>query len=232
MTLRAAVVVVLALLWAVGCEEKKPPSRFRVTFESTRDGAPLEGVAFTAAGRLLGTTGPKGLLRVDLRGYDGDSVQVRARCPEGHREPPAIPPLVLRPFRGLDPAARARGLVVSVDCAPAERVAAVVVRVPGQGDLPIRVGGRVVTQTDPAGVAHVLVRQAPGATFRVDVDTSARPDIQQRNPGRTFTLADRDEVVLYDQPVEQIVKKAPRRRRPRPAPAPTLPTPILPSKRR
>ncbi|MCS6799503.1 MAG: hypothetical protein NZ898_13435 [Myxococcota bacterium] len=210
------------------CEPPPPPPKHRVSFVARSDAEPLPGVRVSAWGRPLGQTGRDGVLRVDLEGLDGTSVPVAAECPPGHRTPSRLPPLTLRTFRGLDPRRAERGIEVAIDCPPAERVAAVVVRAAGQSDLPVLLGGREVARTDAGGVAHFSLRMAPHATFRVRLDTSSRPDLAPQNPGATFTVPDADEVFLYDQPFEVRVRRRPTRRPRRPPEPPPPPGPTLP----
>lgn len=209
----------------VACEDEQRLSRFRVTFTSLSDGEPLGGVSVIADGQPVGTTGPDGLLRIEVEGHEGRTLSVHAQCPSGYRAPEPLPVLTLRSFQGLDPVAAERGLEMTISCPPSERTAAIVVRT-GQPDLPIRMRGQELARTDAAGVAHFALTLRPNTTFRLAIDTSLRTDLRPQNPSVSFTIPDADEVFLYDQPFE--TKRRPRRVRVRPAepPPPALPTRI------
>lgn len=225
---RSVLLLGLALACATsgGCEDERPTPTHRVTFTARSDDEPLAGVQVVADGRPLGETGQDGTLRVDLRGREGQAVAVSAQCPAGHRAPDQLPLLTLRSFRGLDPAAAERGIEMTIACPPAERTAAVVIRTGDEGgDLPVVMGGREVTRTDASGVAHLVMEVRPHTTFRLQIDTSERENLQPQSPGATFTVPDDDQIFLYDQPFQ--VKRTRRRWRPRrrqPEPA----TPMLP----
>src|SRR5690606_31900012 len=126
-----------------------------ITFTATAD-EPLAGVQIGIAGKqALGTTGPDGVLRVTLAGREGTNVPFHVTCPDGHRPPREMPVLMLRRFTGLDRSAVARGLEVSIECPPAERVAALVLST-GLPDLPVVAQGVEVARTDADGIAHAL----------------------------------------------------------------------------
>ena len=200
--------------------EPPPPTRFPITFRA-HAGEPLPGVEISmAGGKTLGVTGPGGDLMVTLAGKEGTTVPFRVVCPDGYRPPREMPALTLRRFTGLDPQAAARGVEVTIECLPAERIAALVLKT-GQPDLPVLAQGREVARTDAAGVAHAMVSLPPNSTFRVVLDTSEKPTLRPQHPATTFTLADADDIFLVDQrfevdepePVAKPVKKKKRVRR-------------------
>jgi hypothetical protein len=181
--------------------EPPPPDRFPVTFRA-HAGEPLAGVAISMnGGKLLGVTGPGGDLMITLTGKEGTTVPFRVACPDGYRPPRQMPALTLRRFTGLDPATAARGVEVSIECLPAERLAALVLKT-GEPDLPVLAQGREVARTDDSGIAHALVSLPPNSTFRVVVDTSDRPQLRPQHPATTLTLADADDIFLIDQRFE------------------------------
>lgn len=223
--MRVSTLLAGLLLGLLGCEEEAPPPTFRVTFTARSDGEPLSRVRVVADGRLLGETREDGTLRVDLPGREGQVVTVNAQCPEGHRAPEELPLLTLRTFRGLAPAAAARGIEVSIDCPPAERIAAVVIRAGENGaGLPVTMSGRELARTDEHGIAHLVMRVQPHTTFRLRLDTSENEDLRPQNPGATFTVPDADEIFLFEQPFEVTQ----RRRRWRPRRRDLAATPMLP----
>ena len=206
----ARAVLVAACLLAA-CASEPPPATFPVTFIARAD-EPLPGVEISVeGGRPLGSTGADGLLRATLVGREGLSVPFRVSCPAGYRAPREMPALTLRRFVGLDPAAAARGVEVTIQCRPAERMAALVVRA-GQPDLPVLARGREIARTNADGVAHALVRLPPNSTFRVVLDTSGDPALRPQNPATTLALGDGDEIFVIDQSFEQSREPAPRER--------------------
>jgi hypothetical protein len=193
-----AAVALSGLLALVACAAEPPNPTFPVTFVARAD-RPLAGVAIAIeGGARLGTTGDDGILRVTLSGREGTMVPFRVACPDGYRAPRAMPAMTLRRFVGFDPAAAARGIRVSIECLPSERMAALVLRA-GQPGLPVLARGREVARTDADGVAHALVVLPPNSTFRVVVDTSQRPDLRPESPATTLAVADSDEIFVIDQ---------------------------------
>lgn len=212
----------------VACgDEEEPPPRYPFTFTATSDQAPLAGVAISASSTVIGTTDEGGILRADLTGPDGQPISVNAHCPEGYRSPAQAQQVTLRRMVSLDPAAQGRGIEVSFDCPPEYRDAVVVVRTHGQPDLPVYVDGQEVTRTDASGAAHVHRRMTPQASFQVKIATASNTLLRPQDPSQTFTIPDRDEVFVFDQPFS--VATPPRRRRRRraaPRAGPALPVRI------
>lgn len=209
MPARYSLIILLAL--AAACESEPERTRFSVTFTVNPD-EPLAGVTVSLdGGKTLGTTGKDGALRVTLSGREGTTVPFRVKCPDGYRQPASMPVLTLRRFKGLDPAAA--GIKVNIQCPPAERLAALVLKA-GKADLPVLAQGREVARTDADGVAHAVMSMPPNSTFRVVIDTSQNPALHPQSPATTLTVADADEIFLIDQ---QFQEDAPP---PRPAPPP------------
>ncbi|MBW2465507.1 MAG: hypothetical protein JRH11_27925 [Deltaproteobacteria bacterium] len=209
------VVALLPGLLLGACEDETPPPRFRVTFRAEADGAALPGVRITADGQVLGATGDSGELGIEITGAEGQAMVIQAECPEGHRQPSQLPLLTLRAFQGLDPAAHARGIEMSIECPPAERHAVVVIRALDQDDkpvanLPVNVRGHEVARTNDGGVAHLHYAVPPNSTLRVNLGTDEVENIRPQNPGRTFSIADADEIYVLDQSFQRRVR---RRRR-------------------
>ncbi len=226
----ALLVLLLALAaGAFGCDDHQPLPTFRVSFLARSDGDPLAGVQVVAGSHRVGTTGPSGLLRIDIRGREGQALPVQATCPPHFRPPTDLPVLTLRSFRGLDPQIAERGIEVTIDCLPTRRTAAVVVRASGQADLPVRVRGREVARTDRSGAAHFMMNLSPHSTFRVDLDTTGHDTLRPQNPSATFTLADADEILLFDQAFQESKPHHHYHHHPRPPPGPHLPIRLGPA---
>lgn len=228
-TVRALALTALSAVIAalfIACGDPPPPPQFRVSFTALSDAAPLAGVQIGIGGRLLGTTNPEGVLRVNLRGREGAIVAYRVQCPAGFRDPEESPPLTLRQFRGLDPAAAARGVEITVRCRPTDRLAAVIVRTAGFANIPVLMQGQPVALTDASGVAHLMLKLPPSTNFTLALDTSANPRIAPASPSQPFVVPDADEILVFDSPL--IEQRAPvkRRRVVRQAPAFTGPVRI------
>lgn len=226
----------LVAVAATGCGDPPPPPQFRVTFSATTEGAPLPGVEVSIAGRKLGTTGPTGSLGVKLQGREGSVLAYGVKCPPGYRDPVNPPALTLRRFQGLDPAAAARGIEISLECKPAERIAALVVRSGGIPGLPVIMQGQQVATTDASGVAHLVLRLPPSSAFTVGIDTSSNPNIIPANPSLPFTIADNDDILTFDpqlqiRPPPAKVRRNTVRRPTAPPPVPTGPIQIGPTRR-
>jgi hypothetical protein len=190
----------LAVSLAVGCQSEPQRTKFSVTFTVNPD-EPLPGVTVSLdGGKQLGTTGKDGALRVTLSGREGTTVPFRVKCPDGYRQPSSMPVLTLRRFKGLDPAAA--GIKVNIECPPAERVAALVLKA-GKPDLPVLAQGKEVARTDADGVAHAVMTMPPNSTFRVVIDTSQNPRLKPQSPATTLTVADADEIFLIDQKFQE-----------------------------
>ena len=232
--------IIFFALAAAACAAEPQRTKFSVTF-TVNPAEPLAGVAVSLdGGKTLGTTGKDGALRVTRRGREGTTVPFRVKCPDGYRQPAAMPILTLRRFKGLDPAAA--GIKVNIECPPAERLAALVLKA-GRSDLPVLAQGREVARTDADGVAHALMSMPPNSTFRVVIDTSQQPDLRPQSPATTLTVADADEIFLIDQqfqqesppkpapPAKKKVTKKVKKKKPPPVKGPNLPEKLGGSKR-
>jgi len=196
----------------VACEDPPPPPQFRVSFTALADANPLGGVEIAiGGGRPLGLTNTEGVLRASLAGREGAIVAYRVKCPAGYRDPEASPPLTLRQFHGLDPAGATRGVEITVQCRPSDRLAAVVVRAGGIANIPVLMQGQPVALTDASGVAHLMLKLPPNTSFTMALDTSANPLIAPANPSQPFVVPDADEVLVFDAPL--IEQRAPVKRR-------------------
>lgn len=186
---------------------------FDLIFEAKNDtGQPVPGVVISGNGKQLGNTGADGVLRAYIRAKDGTSLRARAVCPEGYREPAQPAPMRLRHFRSV--ASKDRGeLRVTIECRATERLVALVVNTNKRADLPVLMDGREIARTNAEGVAHVALRVAPNSTFQVALDTSDQENLRPKSPLGTFTVADADSLVVFDQPFEEVVKKKKRHHR-------------------
>jgi hypothetical protein len=201
---RSLLAVVILSLSACGDPEVGPP--YPIVFQAVSDpGAPLAGVALTAAGTAMGSTDAEGRLAVELSGTEGAVVPVVATCPAGHRAPTSTGPLVLR--RTIDLATGAPSVLrVTITCPPEVRHGVVLLRAGGEGNregIPVMIDGIEVARTDRSGVAHVALDRPPGTTVSVVLATSTvLPDVMPRDPAMGFTFPDADEIFVFDRPLE------------------------------
>jgi hypothetical protein len=217
------------LLASFACADGPPqPQRFAVLLRAQRpSGDAVAGVRVWADGRELGTTSERGTLQANLRGREGVAVELTAACPPAYRTEQPARRLVLRQVRAST-TDRAGRLQLTVRCEPLERDAAIVVLASGRdsGALPIRVDGMIVGQTELDGSAHLLISATPHTPLRVELDTSARPDLRPSRPVHTFRVGEEDGILL----VEQHFAGPPVRNRPPQRPARPMRAPQRPQR--
>lgn len=224
---RSHLVVVCAVLGACADKGVEVPV-FRFTALSTADGDPLAGVEVLVDASPVGKTASNGELGFTLRKPEGSTIRLSATCPSGYRPCEDLAPVRLRSMAFASPEVAARGMEVPVICRPSKRIAAVVVRAKGIANLPLLLRGNEIARTDADGVAHLLLSLAPTETFRLQFDTTEFPRLQPRSPTATFTLADADQIFVYDQPFEEQERHHRAGRRPTQGPlSPPRPIPIM-----
>ena len=198
----------IAVILATACSTPRKPQHFRLLFSATTDaGEPVGGVAVRANGLDLGTTGPGGGLAMELYALDGKVLQVSANCPVGFRSPTEDTIVRLQRVYAAEDDGE---LTVSLECRPAIRHAAVLVRAPNRPNLPITLHGNEIAKTDENGLAHLLLSLSPGTRFQIGIDTSANPYLRPRNPVSTFVLEDLDQVFVFDQ---EFAEQRPKKRK-------------------
>ena len=200
----------------VGCGNAAPPPLYPITLRVLSDARPLPGAAVIIGGRELGATDAQGRFRMETVGVEGTSVEVTVRCPAGFRSPAQPVAVVLRSTVQLDQTQRGQGIETTAQCPPTQRVAAVVVRMPGRPNLPIFYESREITRTDLQGIAHMIFRVSGGDTLRLRVDTHEQPMLRPANPELIVHTTDDDNVYVSTQSFEEAA--APRAPRPRAAP--------------
>jgi hypothetical protein len=210
-----------------GCKGQPGSPRFAVQLRArTPGGQAVAGVRAWADGRALGATSELGLLGAGLHGREGGAVELSTACPPAYRTEPASRRLILRRVHG---AAVSTGgtdeLELDVRCVPIETSAALIVLASSDlgravDGLPVRVQDEVIGQIERDGSAHLLVTAPANTTLRVQIDTSAHPELLPRSPVHSFRMQDDTTLLL----VEQRFAPAPRARRtPRAAPPPPAP---------
>jgi hypothetical protein len=200
----------------LGCGNAAPPPLYPITLRVVSDDRPLPGAAIVIGGRELGATDAQGRFRMETIGVEGTAVEVTVRCPAGFRSPTQPLAVVLRSTVQLDQAQRGQGIETTAQCPPTQRIAAVVVRVPGRPNLPIQYENREITRTDLQGVAHMIFRVGGGDTLRLRIDTHEQPLLRPASPELVVHTNDTDNVYVSTQGFEEAA--APRAPRPRQAP--------------
>jgi hypothetical protein len=189
----------LALLSSASCAKREPsigryPLRLVVT---NVPGEPLSGVTARVDNRVLGKTDERGLLTLELRGRDGQRLNVHLDCPPNHRAPTRPLEVALFHYAASDATPEATAVCEQ------ERVAgAVVVRTLGAHDVPLYARGERVGATDAQGIAHVLLAGAPGENVDLSFDTSALPELRPASPSVRILLGNHDDVLLAEQRFE------------------------------
>jgi len=188
---------VVICTWGVGCSSgaaQTTPLPVTIAVESD-PGAMLEGVKITYAEKIVGVTGPDGTAQLALGEHEGQSFELLIRCPDGYRSPAAPVTVALR--RLADPT---RTPLYKASCRPLARNVVVAVTADHGPNLPVLYLGSEVARTDASGAAHLLLRIAPGEQFSLTLDTNAKDAeaLRPRNPVATFTVADHDEVFVFD----------------------------------
>lgn len=211
--MRRAWVVGLAAL-ALGCAEDAGPQAFPFRFVARADELPLGGVRVSAEGVELGGTDAAGVLEATLTGSTGQQVSLGVECPSGFVAAEEPPRVTLQPLRRLEEGTGARSVQIRLACRPLERRGVLLV-LAGEEDLPVEVDGREVARTDADGLAHVELGLAPQTSFEVVLRTEHAADLSPRNPPRSFTMPDADEVFVFEQSFSRIATE----------PEPTSPRP-------
>ncbi|HKY34849.1 MAG TPA: hypothetical protein VJN18_02815 [Polyangiaceae bacterium] len=207
----------LALASSACATKKLPPEPYRVELRaSASDGAPLAGVELSINGKAAGTTGADGRLLRDVTGAEGTLIRVGAKCPAGSDPQSELPALRLARTKSISPS-KSQALTAEVRCSPTHRDVVVVVKAERGSRLPVLIDGKPVATTDDDGTAHVMLRRAAGeGKVEVALDTAAQAGLKPVSPSRTYDLAGRDAVVLFEQSFSttapKVVKAAPVRR--------------------
>jgi hypothetical protein len=157
------------------------------------DGSPLAGRAVEIDGLAATKTGPEGVAHISLSPGGSPRARVAVSCPAGSREVP--PRHVPRVVTG----GTAR-LELSFRCRPLRRELVVVVRAPGGEGLWLRADGEPLGRVAADGTLHVRLARAPDSEVRLLLDTGDLP-LSPQNPVRELRVADRDELVVFDQPL-------------------------------
>lgn len=171
---------------------------------------PLAGAVVLRDGVNLATTGANGRATVQLRGAEGELIQVNVRCPAGYTSPSLPLEISLRSQAGTERLPSYR-----VSCPPETRNVVVAVRATNGADLPVRYLGKEVARTDASGAAHVALRLRPGERFELSLDTAPKPTLLPKSPSAVFVTPDHDELLVFEQrftapAAQKAVRRGPR----------------------
>lgn len=220
---RTALAAALAVASAAGCGGNQAPTLYPITLRVVSDNRPMPGAAILLRDRELGRTDANGAFQMQTPGVEGTTVDLTIRCPDGFTSPAQPVAVVLRSTIALDRAQRGAGIETTAQCPPSQRIAAIVVRTPGRGNLPIQHNGREITRTDLQGVAHMIFRVAPRETIQLRINTDGYPQLVPRNPVLTVTTREGDDVYVASQNFdEEAVRPVVRR--------PSGPRPVGPTR--
>lgn len=178
--------------WACG-PLHDAPSRVLAVSVTDEDGRPLAGRAVELDGLVATTTARDGVARVAVPPAGPPRVRVAVSCPADSRE---LPP---RHVPRLIEGGTAR-LELAFRCRPLLRALVVVVRAPGGEGLWLRADGEPLGRVSADGTLHAKVARAPDSELRLLLDTGDLA-LTPPNPVRELRVADRDELVIFDQPL-------------------------------
>ncbi|HEY2513796.1 MAG TPA: hypothetical protein VGI39_23170 [Polyangiaceae bacterium] len=210
-------------LLATSCTPPRPPPPQGFAFHVSSDpNKPLSGARLLRDGKVVATSNGGGVASFQLDGRDGDTFDIAVDCPVGFQSPTQPVPVTLR--RLASPEAIAE---YEAACPPRTRAIVVAVK-GGKGHrLPVMHLGEEIGRTDANGAATVLVRVGPQEQFDLALDTGAKEDsaLRPQNPAATFTVKNRDEVLVFDPHFTEAKKPVPRAPR---VTAPLKAVPLMP----
>jgi hypothetical protein len=192
------------VLLSAACSAQ-PVGRALVVLARDEEGRPLPGLSVELDGLPATRTGAEGKARISLGREGPPRARIALSCPAGSREP--NPRHVARQVEG----ATAR-LELSFVCRPLQRMLAVVVRAEGGAGSVLRADGEAIGTVAADGTLHATVWRAADSELQLMLDTGALA-VRPRNPLREHRFADRDELLVFDQPLQvQATKVSPPRR--------------------
>ncbi len=181
---------------ALGCGKQLEPApvpafKFSLRVDSDPN-RPLAGAKVLHQDKEVGVTQADGRALVALSGNEGDQAQLVVKCPETNQQPAPIVVALRRLADGRVPE-------YAIACPPLVRRVVVGIRADGGGNLPVVFLGNVVARTDSSGAAHFALDVKPGEQFEVQLKTDENPKLLPKNPGRSFVMPARDDVVVFNQ---------------------------------
>lgn len=191
-----------------GCNGSRSGGAYDLTLRVTGDlGRPLAGAKVFFEGAAVGKSNDRGVVRLAVRGREGEAITLTVACPDGFRPPSRPIEVALRKL--AEPGASPE---FSASCQPLTRSVVVAVRADNGADLPVRYLGQEVARTDASGAAHVLLTLASEEEFELTLDTTGKTGeiLRPQNPSARFTVKSVDEILTFNVPftVERPAPKA------------------------
>lgn len=218
-TVSAIALLLLASAALSGCPVAPPSEGARLLRVVVRDdrGSALSNVPVEVEGLSATTTAADGSARVSLGLEGAPRARVAVICPAAYR--PVEPRHVVR-TRALSSST----LELAFVCRPRLRTLAVVVRAIGGEGLVLRADGEALGQVAADGTLHVVLERPPGSELRLLLDTADRA-VTPRNPARELRVADRDELIVFDEQLAPVKRRVVRATvaAAKPPPPPPLP---------
>jgi hypothetical protein len=201
------------LACTMACFQPREQATLLVVRVEDDQGVPQRAVSVELDGVPSATTGDAGTASITLQTY-ANRIQIAAHCPEGYNspDPRSVP---------LSRSGRQPPLELRFVCRPAMRTLLLVVRAPQAAGLSVLADGESLGTVNADGTLHAVLRRPPEAVIRLMLDTSALPRAVPANPVREIRVADRDEILVFDQ---SLAIAPPARRAPSPRRAPPDPS--------
>lgn len=196
--------VTLLVVLAQGCSANSTSptqAMFPLDIQVLSDaGQPLPGARVATSTTELGATDTNGLLRAQIRGNEGEQVELTLACPSGYAPRAAKESAHLTRLRPIG-AATYQPLVFQGYCVRNTRDVAVVIRAARGAGVPVRIEGQPAGVLDASGMAHILLRvDQHTRSIAISLDTSSRSELQPANPYRVYELAGADAILVMNQP--------------------------------
>jgi hypothetical protein len=195
-------------------EKPKSPPRFPVVVRVVdQGGQPLAGAKVSDKNKVLGTSDPKGIVKINVPGKEGETLALTVKCAESYSSPDK--PLAVS-LKSLGPGSPAP--TFEARCTARSHSTLVALRTENGEDLPIVHHGKVIAHTDATGTAHFELRLPPEEMVTLSLDTREKAALRPQSPSLTFRTSTRDELVLLEQKFTLYRKKVVVKQAPRPEP--------------
>lgn len=182
----------LVLSTLLGCRVGSPRETLRIDVQVSDDqGDALSEVPVSVDEVPAKVTDASGKVSLTVSAPLDRRLRIRAKCPEAYR--PSEP----RPVS----TAGAALLELRFQCRPRLRTLAVVVNAPAGAGLIVRADGEPIGKVAGDGTLHAVLKRAPEAELRLTLDTSTAPLLRPQSPVQDVLVPDRDEIVVFDQPL-------------------------------
>jgi hypothetical protein len=171
-----------------------PPPTSITIFARAETGAAVQNAEIYTGTSFLARTDPQGRAELDVNGTEGDTFELRVKCPQGYLSP--SDPVVVR---RLTIASTGAGPEYSVTCHETRHTLVVAVRAEGGPDLPILQLGKEVARTDRWGAAHMAVKMDVHERLELMLATAGKEyaNIHPQNPVAIFEMPDHDDIQVF-----------------------------------